>query len=130
MRTPVSVFVMVFSLLMAVPAVDAQTSHAASQSALDAAVQQKVAASTSDRELIRRLLDRAEVRDVAADAGLDLRRAQDAVATLDDAEIAAIVAQARQAEEALSGGQSRVTISTTVIIIVLLIIILLVVAID
>ena len=130
MRMLVSGFVMAFSLLVAVPAVDAQTSHAAPQSALDAAVQQKVAASTSDRELVKRLLDRPEVQAIAADAGLDLRRAQDAIATLDDEEIAGITAQARQAEEAFAGGQSRVTISTTVIIIALLIIILLVVAID
>ena len=130
MRTLVSVFVMVFALLVAVPAADAQTAHAAPQSALDAAVQQKVATSTEDRELVRRLLDRPEVQAIAADAGLDLRRALDAVATLDDEEIATIAAQARQAEDAFAGGQSRVTISTTLIIIVLLIIILLVVAID
>jgi hypothetical protein len=39
-----------------------------------------------------------------------------------------MAAQARQAEQGLAGGQSRVTISTTMIIIGLLVLILLIVA--
>jgi hypothetical protein len=74
------------------------------------------------------LLDRPEIRQVAAEAGLDLRRAQDAVRTLDAESLAAVAGHARQVEQALTGGQSRVTISTTMIIVGLLVLILLIVA--
>jgi hypothetical protein len=106
----------------------AQTSHAAPQSILDAAVQEHVADSTADREAVLRLLERPEVQAVAGDMGLDLRRARTAISTLEGQQLTAIAAQAQQVEQALAGGQSRVVISTTVIIIALLILILIIVA--
>lgn len=117
-------------LLVAIPPVYGQTSHTAPTSALDAAVQDHAASRAGDREAIQRLLARPEVRKVAGDAGIDLRRAAQVVATLDEAALAGVAAQARQVEEALAGGQSRVTISTTAIIIALLLIILIVLAVD
>lgn len=129
MRTLTSV-VLVFLLVGVVPPVHAQTSHAAPAAALDAAVQAHVASRAADREAIQRLLANPEVQRVAGDAGVDLRRAERAVATLDEATLAEVAAQARQVEQTLAGGQSRVTFSTTTIIIVLLLIILIVVAVD
>ena len=82
-----------------------------------------------DREAIRRLLEIERVREVAKGAGVDLRRAETAVAALDDAEVGLIAAQARAVNDVLAGGQSTVTISTTVIIVGLLVLILLIVAI-
>jgi hypothetical protein len=70
------------------------------------------------------------VQAIAGDIGVDLRRATDAVATLAGADLANLAAQARQAEEGLAGGQSRITISTTLIIIALLVLILIIVAVD
>lgn len=119
-----------FSVLAVAPRAQAQTSHAAPQSALDAALQQHVARSDADRESVLRLLDRPEVRALAGDLGLDLRRAERAVATLDRQELADLAAQAQQVERAMAGGQSRITLSTTTIIIALLIIILIIVAVD
>lgn len=129
MRTLASIVLVTFSFLALVPRVDAQVSHVAPQSALDAAIQQHVAGTAADRDTVLRLLDRPEVQALAGDLGLDLRRAQSAVATLDGEELANLAAQASQAEQALAGGQS-ITISTTLIIIALLVLILLVVAID
>ena len=126
MHTLTSV-VLVF-LLAAVSPVYGQSSHAAPAAALDAAVQEHVASRAADRETSQRLLTRPDVQAVAGDAGIDLRRVEGAVATLDDSTLAAIAAQARQVEQALAGGQSRVTISTTTIIIVLLVLILIIVA--
>ena len=46
------------------------------------------------------------------------------MATLDGQELTQLAAQARQVDQALAGGQSKITISTTVIIIALLVLIL------
>ncbi len=127
MRTSVLTLAALVASIAAAPRAEAQT-HTASQAALDAALQQHVSTSTADRELVLRLLERDEVKKVAGEAGLDLRRAASAVATLDGQDLATVAAQARQVERSLAGGQSTITISTTVIIIALLIIILVVVA--
>lgn len=128
MRMLVSVLVVVFSLVAVIPPAHAQISHAAPQSVLDAAVQDHVATSAADRETVLRLLARPDVQAVAGDIGLDLRRAQSAISTLDGQQLTQLAAQAQQVERALAGGQSRVVISTTVIIIALLILILIIVA--
>jgi hypothetical protein len=120
---------MLLTLVAAASHVSAQEVHTASQAALDAALQQHVSTSNSDRETVLRLLEREEVQKIAGEAGLDMRRAASAVATLDGPELANLAAQARQVEQGLAGGQS-ITISTTLIIIALLVIILIVVAVD
>ena len=130
MRTSTLLLVLLLSTLIVVPRVQAQTSHAATQSAMDAAVQQHVASTASDREDVLRVLNLPQVKAVAGQAGLDLRKATTAVATLDGDDLKAASAQARQVEQALAGGQSRIVLSTTVIIIALLVLILLIVAID
>jgi hypothetical protein len=62
--------------------------------------------------------------------GIDLRRAEGAIATLSEQDVAQVAAQARQVDEALAGGASTLVISTTTIIIALLIVILIIVAVD
>jgi hypothetical protein len=130
MRMLASIVVVVFTFLTVAPRAGAQASHTASQSALDAALQKHSAAASSDRETVLRLLERPEVQALAADVGLDLRRARNAVATMDSDQLSELAAQARQAEEGLAGGQSRIVISTTLIIIALLVLILIIVAVD
>ena len=125
MRTSTSVLVVLLSLL-AMPRIQAQASHTASQSAIDAALQQHVSTAAADRADLLRVLGNTEVKAVAEKAGLDLRRATTAVASLDGQALTQLAAQARQVDQALAGGQSSVTISTTVIIIGLLVLILLV----
>ena len=128
MRTLASIVLVAFSFVAVIPPAHAQTPHTAPQAALEAAVQDHVAAAAADRETVLRLLQRPEVQAVAGDIGLDLRRAESAVSTLDGQQLTDLAAQARQAEEALAGGQSRVVISTTLIIIALLVLILIIVA--
>jgi hypothetical protein len=128
MRTLVSIVVTMFLLNAVAPPVWAQVSHAAPQSALDAAVQARVEASTADRDAIQRLLERPEVQAIAGDAGLDLRGMESAISTLDAQQLSTIAAQASQVDQALAGGQSTVTISTTMIIIGLLVLILIIVS--
>jgi hypothetical protein len=130
MRMPVSLVAILLTVLTAVPRVHAQGSHAATQSAIDAALEQHVGSVATDRADVLRVLEHPAVKEVASRAGIDLRRAASAVNTVDGQDLGALAAQARQAEQALAGGQSKVTISTTVIIIALLVLILLIVALD
>lgn len=126
MRTLLSIVVVTFLFNAAAAPADAQVSHAAPQSILDAAVQDHVTNEAADRETVQRLLERPEVQSLAKDLGLDLRQAQSAVSTLDAEQLATVAAQARHADQALSGGQSSITISTTMIIIGLLVLILII----
>ena len=130
MRTSTCVLVILLSLVIAMPRVQAQASHTASQSAIDAALQAHVSSADADRADLLRVLANPDVKAVADKAGLDLRRATTAVTSLQGQELTQLAAQARQVDEALAGGQSKVVISTTMIIIVLLVLILLIVAID
>jgi hypothetical protein len=130
MRTTLSIVAVLVMVLTAMPRIQAQTSHAAPQSALDAAVQQHAGSAAADREAVLRVLGRSEVKSVAEKAGIDLRQATGAVSTLEGDALAQVTAQAQQVEQALAGGQSRVVISTTLIIIVLLVLILIIVAVD
>jgi hypothetical protein len=102
--------------------------HVADQATLDQVVADHVRQKADDRETIRRVLELEQVRKVAAGAGLDLRRAQTAVAALDDSELALLAARARTVNEALAGGQGTIEISTTAIIVILLLLILIIVA--
>jgi lipopolysaccharide biosynthesis regulator YciM len=128
MRSFVTVLTLLFCLNFLAPSAGAQTSHAASQAAIDEALQQHSGSVEADRHMVLQLLERPEVRALAGQMGLDLRRAQAAIAATEGAELADLAAQARTVDEALAGGQSRITISTTLLIIALLVIILLVVA--
>src|SRR5687768_17160683 len=134
MRTSVSGLVVLLCILIAAPRLAAQEpatgSHTAPPAAIDQALQQHVTAIDADRAVVQRLLARPDVRALAAEIGLDVRRAQSAVAALDGAQLTELAAQARQAEEGLAGGQGSIRISTTLIIIALLVLILLIVAID
>lgn len=126
-RIRTSVLALLFALAMW-PPVSAQQ-HVADQATLDQVVADHVRQRADDREAIRRVLKSEQVREVAEGAGLDLKRAETAVAALDDAEVGVIAAQARAVNDVLAGGQSTVTLSTTFIIIGLLLLILLIVAI-
>lgn len=129
MRIVRSTLAVVLATLLMAPAAHAQ-GHVISASALDAAVREGVDRDRSDREAILALLQREEVRQVAAQAGLSLEKAQAAVATLDGAMLRDLAAQARAAQTDLAGGASTIVISTTTIIIVLLLILLIVVIAD
>ena len=98
--------------------------------ALDKAVQDRVVSDQADREAIRTLLQREEVREVAGKAGLSLDKAVAAAATLQGDDLRQIAEQARQVDNQLAGGASNIVISTTTIIIVLLLVILIVASIS
>jgi hypothetical protein len=136
MRSMCAFVAVVLSVLMAAPRIQASPgpgqatapTHIAGQPVLDAAVQEHARATDRDRETVRLFLQRADVRAIAGKYGVDVRRAEGAVAAMDASEVANIASQARAANDTLAGGQGSVTISTTAIIIGLLVLILLIVA--
>jgi len=137
MRSTCPFVAVVLSILMAASPIQASSpghgqspapAHIAGQPALDAAVQEHARATDRDRETVRLFLQRADVRAIAGKYGVDVRRAEGAVAAMDASEVANIASQARAANDTLAGGQGSVTISTTAIIIGLLVLILLIVA--
>lgn len=115
------------ALLGTTGSVQAQEATAAPSDDVEAAVQQKVASAESDREAIRSVLDRPQVRDVASRHGVDLDRAAAAVETLEGSELSAAAEQARDLDAALTN-DTTIVISTTAIIIGLLILILIMVS--
>jgi hypothetical protein len=117
------------AVLFMAPAANAQ-SNVVGRSALDQAVQQRVARDQADRAAIKTLLQRAEVREVAGKAGISLDKAAAAVSTLQGDDLRQIAEQARQVDNQLAGGASTIVISTTTIIIVLLLVILIIAIAD
>jgi hypothetical protein len=105
----------------------ARTTHVASGEALDRLVAADVARDDADRQAIRDLLQRTDVREIAAHAGLDIRKAEAAVSTLSGKDLQEAAVRARMAQDQLAGGSS-ITITTTTLIISLLVVILLIVA--
>jgi hypothetical protein len=123
-----SLAVLLAAVLVA-PAAQAQT-HVVAKSALSQTVQERVSQDQADRDVIKSLLQRAEVRQIASQAGLSLEKAQAAVSTLQGDILHDLASQARQVNDELAGGASTVVISTTTIIIILLIVILIVLIAD
>ncbi|MGB2715439.1 MAG: PA2779 family protein [Vicinamibacterales bacterium] len=117
------------ALLLVAPAAQAQT-HVISKADLAKAVAERVHRDQADRAAIVSLLQRAEVRTIAAKAGLSVDKATAAVSVLQGDDLRELASQARQVDNDLAGGASTVVISTTTIIIVLLIIILIVLIAD
>ncbi len=120
------IFGTTIALALSAPAAWAQQAHVIDQSALDQAVQQRVSQDQADRDAIRSLLQRPEVKDVADKAGLSIERAEAAVGSLQGDDLRELASQARTADRQLAGGASTIVISTTTIIIILLIILLIV----
>jgi hypothetical protein len=127
-RTILVVFLSAW-LGLAAPA-RAQQSHVVDQATLDRAVTSHAQQADTDRQAIRHVLQRQHVRDIAAHVGIDVKRAETAVALLDGAELHQVAEQARTIDNSLAGGASTVTISTTTIIIGLLLLILIIVAVH
>jgi len=136
MRSMCAFVAVVLSVLMAAPRIQASPgpgqatapTHIAGQTVLDAAIQEHARATDKDRETLRPSPGGADVGAIAGKYGVDMRRAESAVAAMDASEVANIASQARAANDTLAGGQGSVTISTTAIIIGLLVLILLIVA--
>jgi len=130
MRSVRTVLVLMLAMWLALPGVlRAQQPSVVDQSTLDDAVAAHAQRADEQRQVITRVLDRQEVREVAARIGVDLGLAQAAVGTLSGAELQRLADQAQAVDSSLAGGQT-ITITTTGIIIILLLVILIIVAVN
>lgn len=94
---------------------------------IQARIDSQASQENADRQAIDHLLQRSQVREIAASAGLDIQRASAAVAVLSGEQLKDVAARARAADTHF-GGSERITLTYTVIIIVLLVILILIVA--
>lgn len=104
----------------------AQQRHIADAVKLNQAVAGQTATDQQNRDAVLNVLRQTGVRDAAARMGLDVTKAEGAVATLSSAELARYATQARNAQAPLAGGSNTVIISTTTLLLILIIVILLV----
>ena len=128
MRVVRSAIAVCLAIILSAPAAGAQQSHVIGKQALEKAVLDRANQDQADREAIRSLLRRSDVRQMAVKAGLSVEKAETAVAMLEGDDLRQLASQARQAHNDLSGGATVVITTTTIIIILLLVIILILVA--
>lgn len=119
--------VLACSLLAAPAPADAQERRVVEPGELDRAAAEHRTEDQARRDDVLEALERERVREAAEQMDVDLTEARDAARTLDGAALERVAAKARDVNEALSGGQTTITLSTTALVIALLIVLLLVV---
>lgn len=117
-------------LLFAMPRVGiAQQLHVVDQGAIQKALAERTDETAAKRQAIRTAMQQPDVVRVANQLGLEVARAEAAVATLDGAELDRLAAQAQVVNDELSGGQT-IRMNAFWIIIGLLVLILIILAVD
>jgi hypothetical protein len=114
-------------LLWSTPAL-AQERHVVDPSAMRAAITAQAETDQQNRTVVRSVLQRSQVREVAERLGLNVARAESALSTFTSAELAELAVPARQIETELAGGATLVISMTTVLVVLLVIIIIVLLA--
>jgi hypothetical protein len=125
MRSRSTVIAVVVSSLLFCSSAMAQQRHVVDPAAMQQAVADQAVTDQVNRDAVLALLDRSEAREVAGRLGLNLTRAENAVATLSSTELASVADSARSADAQLSGGADTIVISATTLLLIIIIIILL-----
>jgi hypothetical protein len=94
------------------------------QADLDKAIAKTLSQEDAARSTITTLLQRDEVRSMARGYGLDLRRAEAAVKTLQGDELQRLSLLAARADAQLAGGDQYVSISLVALLLIVIIVIL------
>jgi hypothetical protein len=111
--------------LGSLPAHAQETAVVVDRAAMEQALSGRAHSDSADREVVRTLLRRDDVRAMVGDLGVDLRRAESAVATLEGRDLQNAAARARAAHEMLSGGAQTIQISVVTLLLIIIIVILL-----
>ncbi len=124
-RATVSAFLFVSSVLVSSPAF-AQQRHVVGPAQMRQALTQQAQAQQQTRDSLRAVLKNSQVREVADRLGLDVVRAESAVATMTASELEQLSGPVRDLTADLAGGANHtLIISTTTILLIIIIIILL-----
>jgi hypothetical protein len=111
-------------LFVAAPNAWAQERHIVDRSAIHAAVSAKAQVEDADRAVVREALHTPKAQAVADRFGLNLTRADDAVATLSPAEVHALVPPARVVTAAAGGDEIDISVTTLLLLLILLVLIM------
>ena len=126
MRSRLAVIALVLSsALWSVPAL-AQARHVVAPSLLHQAIADQLTQDQQNRDALIGALRRPDVRRLADQLGLNVTRAEGAVAVLNSAELARMAAPLTAPGSELAGGADVVIISLTTLLLVVIIVILLV----
>jgi hypothetical protein len=107
------------------PAQAQDTGAVVDRAALDQALAKRAQSDETDRDAIRTLLRRDDVKAMVGGMGVDVKRAESAVASLDGRELQDAALQARAANDLLVGGAHTIQISVVTLLLIIIIIILL-----
>ena len=121
-RTRVAAAIGVF--LLAIPTVAQAQEHTTTQQDLDVMVAAHTDELNANRAAVEAFLARPEVARIAVDAGIDVRVAEGAVATLSPEDMEQLAVRLDRLDSTLAGGGDAITIQTTTLIIALLVLIL------
>ncbi len=125
-RASTATVVLVSLLALSGPkASSADPSGPVSQAQLDDALARKLHDEDAARDNIRRLLQREDVRELARGYGLDARRAEAAVGTLQGEELQRLASQAAAVDSQLAGGDELVIRMSLVAMLLIVIIVIL-----
>ena len=114
------------AFLVSTPAF-AQQPRVVDAAALSQALANSAESETAQRNLVRRVLDRSDAREMAGRMGLTVEQAGSALATLSGAELNTLAQHAGAVEaNTLAGGANTIVISVTTLLLILIIVILLV----
>ncbi len=109
----------------AAPARAADAGAVVDRAAIDQALASRAQSEKSSREAIKSLLERDDVRAMAGEMGLDIRRAEGAVASLQGDELQQAARQATAASDLLVGGSGTIQLSLVSLLLIIIIVILL-----
>jgi len=116
---------LILSLTMGSQARAQESRVVVDRTAIEQALTARSQADDASRASIRSLLDRDEVKAMAGDLGLDLRRADSAISTLQGSDLARVADRAAIANDLLEGGAQTIQISLVSLLLIVIIIILL-----
>ncbi len=125
LRKPIALALTCVLLAASAPVTALTSDQVVNRTDIERALQRRSQADVQ-RATILGLLQRPEVRSVAAESGLDLKRAESAVGVLQGDELSRLARQAAEADRALAGGDHTIHMSTVTLLLLIIIIILLV----
>jgi hypothetical protein len=99
--------------------------HVADAAALRRAIEAQTVRDAANRQIVREALQRDDVREAARALGLNVKAAEDALATMTSEDLARVASPARAVTDR-TGAASTVTISITTLLLLLILIVLIV----